>query len=55
MNQLPLVLNYLRYYITAQTQHDIHSTFFFDFTVKVLNAEYAEKDSKAKSDQYTTI
>ncbi|MEO5570965.1 MAG: class I SAM-dependent methyltransferase [Bacteroidia bacterium] len=37
MSAIVYTLNYLKYYFTAQTKHDVHSPFVFDFVAKVIN------------------
>ena len=37
MSAFAYTLKYLQYYFTAQTKHDIHSPFVFDFVTNVIN------------------
>jgi predicted O-methyltransferase YrrM len=37
MSAIGYSFNYLKYYLTAQTKHDIHSPFVFDFVTNVIN------------------
>ncbi|MEP7169502.1 MAG: class I SAM-dependent methyltransferase [Bacteroidota bacterium] len=37
MSAFGYTLNYLKYYLTAQTKHDVHSPFVFDFITSVIN------------------
>ena len=37
MSAFGYTLNYLKYYLTAQTKHDVHSPFVFDFVINVIN------------------
>jgi predicted O-methyltransferase YrrM len=37
MSAISYSFNYLKYYLTAQTKHDIHSPFVFDFVTNVIN------------------
>jgi predicted O-methyltransferase YrrM len=37
MSALIYTLKYLKYYFTAQTKHDVHSPFVFDFVTNVIN------------------
>ena len=37
MSAIVYTLNYLKYYFTAQTKHDVHSPFVFDFVTNVIN------------------
>jgi predicted O-methyltransferase YrrM len=37
MSGIPYALNFLKYYLTARTKHDVHSPFVFDFVTNVIN------------------
>ncbi len=47
---MSLAFDYCTYFIQAQTKHDIHSPFVFDFTVKVINKKKYD-DAFAKIEQ----
>jgi predicted O-methyltransferase YrrM len=37
MSGILYALNFLKYYLTAQTKHDVHSPFVFDFVTNAIN------------------
>ncbi len=50
MNNFKLILKYLKYRITAQTKHDIHSPFVFQLLTTVINDKNTSSDYKEIED-----
>ena len=46
MNRFILIREYLSYYLSAKTKHDIHSPFVFEFVTKVLNKRFKDGQTK---------
>jgi predicted O-methyltransferase YrrM len=50
-NRLSLTAKYLRYYLTAQNRHDIHSPFVYNLTTKVIHPDKNLETFKAIEQQ----